>query len=202
MTTLIMIAVIAFVIYGFLPEANCSAKHSPVIVTILCRLVARHIKLALKLLLGLIYFFAGISAVLLMQKDPRAADVPEGHLANFTDRITTPIQMIVDGILGLLGLVAMSALLGSVALLEHVLLHPRLYGAVTFIVYLLWLGITICDLVEEEVVSSWKPAAAEIGYPSRVLSREDYISWSSGVFFLWMAALSMTGAWLYSRIPT
>jgi hypothetical protein len=52
MTTLIAIAVLAFVIYCFMAEANCSPKNSPAIVTILCRLVARHIKLALKLLVG------------------------------------------------------------------------------------------------------------------------------------------------------
>jgi hypothetical protein len=136
---LILIGVIGFITYCFLAEWNCAGKHSPVIVTILRRLVARHVKLVCKLLVGLIYFFGAISTILLMQEKP-GADAPQGHLANFVDRVTTPVQLVVDGIIGFLGLVAMSALLGSVTLLEHMLLHPRLYGAVAFIVYLFWLS--------------------------------------------------------------
>jgi hypothetical protein len=63
MTTLIAIAVLAFVTYCFLAEANCSAKLSPAIVTILCRLVARHIKLAWKIFFAVIYFIVGIAAL-------------------------------------------------------------------------------------------------------------------------------------------
>jgi len=123
MTTSIVIAAILFVLYCFVAEWNCAGKNSPVIVTILCRLVARHIKLALKLFLRLIYFFGAISTVLLMQKDPRVVDSPQGHLANFVDRVTKPIQLVVDGIIGFLGIAAMIALLGSIALIKHVLLH-------------------------------------------------------------------------------
>jgi hypothetical protein len=200
MTTLIVFAVLAFVLYCFLAEWNCSGKNSPTIVTILCRLVARHVKLAWKLLVGLIYFFGAISTVLLMQKDPRVVDSPQGHLANVVDRVTMPVQVVVDGMIGFLGIVAMSALLGSLALVKHVLLHPWLYGMIAVVTYLLWLVVTICQLVEEEVVSYWRPATEEVGYPSSVLTREDHISWSMGVFFLWMGVLVMTGAWLFSRI--
>jgi hypothetical protein len=200
MTILIVIAVLAFVLYCFMAEWNCSAKNSPTIVTILCRLVARHIKLALKLLVGLIYFFGAISTVLLMQKDPHEVDAPQGHLANFVDRVTAPVQAVVDGIIGLLGLVAIGAPLGSVALIEHILLHPLPYGIAVAVTYLLWLLVTICELVEDEVVSSWQPATEATGYPSRVLTREDYITWSMGVFLLWMSVLATTGAWLSTRI--
>jgi hypothetical protein len=200
MTTLIVIAAIVFVLYCYMAEWNCSGKNTPTIVTILCRLVARHIKLALKLLVGLIYFFGAISTVLLIQKDPRVVDAPQGHLANFVDRVTKPIQIVVDGVIGFLGIVAMSALLGSLALVKHILLHPLPYGIAAVVTYLLWLLVTICDLVEEEVVSCWKPVTEATGFPSRVLTKQDYISWSMGVFFLWTVALTMTGAWLFSRI--
>ena len=195
-TTLIVIAATIFVLYCFMAEWNCSAKTPPTIVSILCRLVARHIKLGWKLFVGLIYFFGAISTVLLMQKDPRAVDAPQGHLANFTDRVTKPIQIVVDGILGLLGLASMGALLGVLALTKSVVMHAIPYTIAAILTYLLWLLATICELVEDEVVSSWKPATEATGFPSRVLTKQDYISWSIGVFFLWMAALATTIAWL------
>jgi len=200
MTILIAIAAIVFVIYCFLAEANCSAKHSPVIVTILCRLLARHIKLAWKLFVGLIYFVFGMTCILEMNKKLSQPAAPEGGFARFMDVITTPVQLLVDGFVGLLGLLAVAVLFGLVALKDSVFAHPYFWLAVVITTYLLWLLVTICDLVEDEVVSSWKPAIEETGYPSRVLTREDYISWSMGVFFLWMAILAMTGAWLASRI--
>jgi hypothetical protein len=202
MTTFIVITAIVFVIYCFMAERNCSAKRSLVIVTILCRLVARHIKLALKLLVGLIYFSGAISTVLLMQKDPRSVDAPQGHLANFTDRVTKPIQIAVDGIIGLLALASMGALLGFFALTKSVLMHPVPYTMAAVVTYLLWLLATICELVEEEVVSSWQPATEELWYPTRVLTKQDFVAWSAGTFFLWLATLSMTAAWLVSLIPT
>jgi hypothetical protein len=134
-----------------------------------------------------------------MQKDPHELDAPQGHLANFVNRLSAPVQAVVDGIIGLLGLVAMGVLLGSIAIIEHILLHPLPYGIAAAVTYLLWLVVTICDLVEVEVVSSWQPAIEETGYPSRVLNKQDYISWSAGTFFIWMAVLAMTGAWLFCR---
>jgi hypothetical protein len=192
MTTLIVIAAIVFVLYCFTAEWNCSAKHSPVTVTILCRLVARHLKLVSKLLVGLIYFFGGISTVLLMQKDPRVVDAPQGHLANFLDRVTKPIA-------------AMGALLGSIALIKHILLHPLPYGIAAIVTYLLWLLVTICDLVEDEVVSSWTYTVSEEhggDVAHRVLTGQDYVVWSAGTFVIWITVLVTTGAWVCSRIPT
>ena len=200
MTALIAIAVLAFVIYCFLAEWNCSAKNSPTIVTILCRLVARHIKLVWKLFVGLIYFAFGMICIFEMNKKIAEPAAPEGGFARFMDVITTPVQLLVDGFVGLLGLLAVAVLFGLVALKDSVFAHPYFWLAAVIATYLLWLLVTICDLVEDEVVSSWKPAIEESRYPSRVLSREDYISWSMGVFFLWMAILAMTGAWLASRI--
>jgi hypothetical protein len=205
MTTLIAIAVLAFVIYCFLAEANCSAKHSPVIVTILCRMLARHIKLGWKLFVGLIYFFGAISTVLLMQKDPRVVDAPQGHLANFTDRITKPIQMVVDGILGLLGLASIGALLGVLALTKSVLMHPITYAIAAIVTYLLWLLATICELVEEEVVSGWTYTEDTETFgpdiPHRILTKQDYIAWSAATFVIWMTIVVSTGAWILTRIP-
>lgn len=205
MTTFIVIAVLAFVLYCFMAEWNCSAKNSPTIVTILCRLVARHIKLAWKLFVGLIYFFGAISTVLLMQKDPRQVDAPHGHLANFVDRVTMPVQVVLDGIIGFLGIAAMAVLLGSIALIKHVLHHPWLYGIIAVVAYLFWLLVTICDLVEDEVMSSWTITPNdETGGDTAtgVLTREDYIAWSVATFVIWITVLVTTGAWVCSCIPT
>ncbi len=194
------IGVIVFLLYCFMEEWNCGGKNTPTIVRILCRLVARHVKLAWKLLVGLIYFFGAISMMLLMQKDPHEVDAPQGHLANFVDRVTKPIQIVVDGVIGFLGIVAISALLGSLALVKHILLHPLPYGIAAIVTYLLWLLVTICDLVEDEAVSSWKPATEEAGFPTRVLTKTDHITWAAGTFVLWIAILAVTGVWLFSLI--
>src|SRR5271154_4335819 len=97
-TTYIVLAAIAlFLIYcRFLADNNCSAKHSPVIVTILCRLVSRHMKLAWNLMFACFYIILTIYAIFKMQPD-RFPKAPEGNFANFADRITTPIQLVADG---------------------------------------------------------------------------------------------------------
>jgi hypothetical protein len=194
---LILIGVIGFIIYCFLAEANCSAKNSPAIVTILCRLVARHIKLAWKLFAGLLYFTACMICIFKMQKPTRPA-TPEGNFANFMDRVTTPVQMIVDGLIGLLGLLAIGVLFGLVAIKDSVGAHPRFWLGVVVLTYLLWLVVTVSDLVEDEVVSGWTHPVNE-DYPKRILTKQDHITWSVLTFVVWIAALATTGAWLSSH---
>ena len=204
MSTLIVIAVIVFVLYCFMAEWNCSAKHSPVIVTILCRLVARHIKLAWKLFVGLIYFAFGMICIFEMNKKIAQPAAPEGGFAKFIDVITTPVQVLVDGFVGLLGLLAVAVLFGLVALKHSVAAHPHFWLGAVIATYLLWLLVTICDLVEDEVVSGWTYTEDTENFgpdiPHRVLTKQDYVAWSAGAFFIWMAVLAMTGAWLFSRI--
>ena len=201
---LILIGVIGFIIYCFLAEWNCPGKHSPVIVTILCRLVARHIKLAWKLFMGLIYFAFGMICIFEMNKKLAQPAAPEGGFARFMDVITTPLQLIVDGLVGILGLLAISILFGLVALKDSITAHTHFWlGAVT-VTYLLWLVVTICDLAEDEVVSNWTYTEDTENFgpdmPHRVLTKQDYAAWSAGTFFIWIAILAMTGAWLFSRI--
>jgi hypothetical protein len=205
LTTLNVIAAIVFLLYCFMEEWNCGGKHTPTIVRILCRLVARHVKLAWKLLVGLIYFFGVISISLQMMPNPYEKNAPQGQLANFVDRATTPVQIAVDAALGFLGLVGMGALLGSLAVVKNILLHPMAYGMAAAVLYLLWLGVTICDLVEDEVVFSWTitPNAETGGNTATgVLTKQDYIAWSAATFVIWITILLTTGAWVCSRIPT
>lgn len=203
MTTLIVIAAIVFVLYCFMAEWNCSAKHSPAIVTILCRLVARHIKLAWKLLVGLIYFVFGMICIFEMNKKLKQPVATEGGFARFIDVVTTPFQLLVEGIVGILGLLAIAVLLGLSALKDSVIAHPHFWLGVAVVTYLFWLLTTICDLVRDEVVSSWTYTVSEEhggDVAHRVLTKQDYIAWSAATFVIWIAVLATTGAWLSSHI--
>src|SRR5271163_2623023 len=123
-TAYIVIAAIAiFLIYcRFLADNNCSAKHSPVIVTIFCRLVSKHMKLAWKLMFAVIYFILTLYAIFRMQPNssPKA---PETHLGDFADRITTPIQLVADGFLQILGILALLVCFGLVKVKDIVIAH-------------------------------------------------------------------------------
>ena len=203
MTTLIVIAPIVFVLYCFMAEWNCSAKNSPVIVTILCRLVARHIKLVWKLFVGLIYFTFGMICIFEMNKKLAQPADPEGGFARFMDVVTTPVQLLVDGIVGLVGLLAIGVLFGLVALKDSIGAHLHFWLGAMVVTYLFWLLVTICDLVEDEVVSSWSHTVSEEhggDVAHRVLTGQDYVVWSVGTFFIWTAFLAATGAWLFNRI--
>jgi hypothetical protein len=192
MTTLIVIAPIVFVLYCFMAEWNCSGRHSLVIVTILCRLVARHIKLGWKLFVGLIYFVFGMICIFEMYKKFKQPVGPEGGFTRFMDVITTPIQLLADGLVGLLGLLAIGVLFGLKAIKDSIVWHPHFWLGVVVSTYLLWLVVTICDLVEEEVVSSWTFAVSEdhgSEVAHRVLTRQDHITWSALIFVLWIAFL-------------
>ena len=155
--------------------------------------------------MGLIYFVFGMTCILEMNKNLSQPATPEGGFARFMDVITTPAQLLVDGFVGLLGLLAVAVLFGLVALKDSVFAHPYFWLAAVIATYLLWLPVTICGLVEDEVVSSWTYTVSEEhggDVAHRVLTNQDYIAWSAGTFFIWMAVLAMTGAWLFSRIPT
>lgn len=201
MTTPAIIA-IAFLIYCFMVEWNCGPKNSPVILTILCRLVARHVKLAWKLLVGLIYFVFGMICIFEMNKKLKQPVAVEGGFTRFLDVITTPLQMLVDAMIGLLGLLAIGIMFGLVALKDSVLAHPHFWTGFAIVSYLLWLVSTICELVQDEVVSSWQIGPDyETGGDSatRVLDRPDYITYAAGTFMIWLAILAFSGAWLSTR---
>jgi hypothetical protein len=195
MTTLSVIGVLAFVIYCFLAEANCSAKNSPTIVTILCRLVARHIKLAWKLSFAVIYFIVGIAALVGMSQPvkPGGRGGREAEqIAGLFNRVTYLPQLLIDGFLLFLQLFTIALLLGLVGIKDSVFAHPHFYLVASIVVYLVWLALTICDLVEEEVVSDWTYTTSEEhgGEDAhRTLTKHDYITWSVLTFVLWIALL-------------
>ena len=193
MTTLIVITAIVFVLYCFMAEWNCSAKHSPAIVTILCRLLARHIKLAWKLFVGLVYFVFGIICIFEMNTKINQPVAPEGGFARFLDVITTPVQLIVDGLVGVLGLLAVGVLLGLASFKDFLVSHLHFWLGFAIATYLFWLVVTICDLVEDEVVSDWTYTEDTENFgrtfrtgfsPSKIISRGRRGLFSSGWQFL------------------
>jgi hypothetical protein len=195
MTTLTTIAIAHFVIYCFMAEWNCGAKNSPVFVTILRRLVARHIKLAWNLFFAVIYFIVGI-AVLVGMSQPVKPGGRGGreteHLAGLFNRVTCLPQLVIEGFLFFLQLFTISLLLGLAGIKDSVAAHPNIYLVALIAIYLVWLVVTICDLVGDEVVSDWTHTVSEAHggeVAHRILTKEDHITWSALTFVLWIALL-------------
>jgi hypothetical protein len=195
MTTLIVIAVLAFVLYCFMAEANCSAKHSPAIVTILCCLVARHIKLAWKVFFAVIYFIVGVAALVGMSQPVKPGGKggrENEQIVGLFNRVTYLPQLVIEGFLLFVQLFTIALLFGLVGIKNSVFAHPYFYLVAAIIIYSVWLVATICDLVEEEVVSDWTYTVSEDHggrVAHRVLSKQDYITWSVLTFVLWIALL-------------
>jgi hypothetical protein len=195
MTTLIVIAIIVFVLYCFMAEWNCGAKNSPVIVTILCRLVARHIKLAWKLFFAVIYFIVGI-AVLVAMSQPVKPGGKGGRetekIAGLFNRVTYLPQLVIEGFLLFLQLFTIALLLGLVGIRDSVAAHPYIYLVAAIVIYLVWLVVTIRDIVEDEVVSDRTYTVSdehggEVAH--RILTKQDRVVWSTLTFVLWIAFL-------------
>jgi hypothetical protein len=195
MTTPIVIAAIVIAAYCFMAEWNCAGKHSPVIVTILRRLVARHIKLAWKLFFAVIYFIVGI-AVLVGMSQPVKPGGKGGReteqIAGLFNRVTYFPQLIIEGFLLFLQLFTIAILFGLAGIKDSVAADPYIYLVATVVIYLVWLAVTICDLVEDEVVSDWTHTVSENHggeVAHRVLTKRDQITWSALTFVLWIALL-------------
>ena len=152
MTTLIVIAAIAILIHGALCEHDCGTKMP--YVNVLSRLIYRHVKLALKLFMGLIWFLFGMFAIAGVLKKPQEGTRGGGpeteHLAGFINRVSYPIQMIVNGFINILGLIAMGVVFGIDWLQKSVHENQRFYLGAVIVTYLVWLGINIFDIVDEE----------------------------------------------------
>jgi fucose permease len=193
-------AVGMFIVYCFMAEANCGAKHSPTLVTILCRLVARHIKLGFKMFVGLCWFIFALVCVIKMQKRPGTENAPEGHFVNFLNRVTTPAQLLAEGVIGLLGWVAIGVCCGLIWLQNSVMAHPVAYAVATISVYALWLFFNVYEVVSEEVVSKWVFVESEDNdsrpVPQRILTSGDCFLWSVVVSILWLTAVGASFGWL------
>jgi|SRR5271157_391655 len=193
MNTAILIGIAAFLFYcRFIADKNCSPKNCPTIVTIFCRLVSHHLKLAWKLLFAVIYGILAIALIFKMQPS-NGPQAPEGHFANFADRVTTPIQWVVDGFISIMGIIALAVCFGLFGLRDWVAAHVITTLVIIAAVYILWLVVTVRELVEDEVVSDWTYVenADFIQVPQRNLSSTSCFTWTTVTLILWVSAVAL-----------
>lgn len=130
---------------------------------VIFRLIARHIKLAAKLAVGFLVAFVGMMAILQMNAEMREpAQTGKGggyqteKLAAFINRATLPVQWAVDGFINLLGIVTLAMLLGLEQVARYYHQHPFTFHVALVILYLVWVGFNIYDIVSDELLSDDK----------------------------------------------
>lgn len=203
-----LVSVIGFIIYCFLAEANCSAKHTPAVVTILCRLVARHMKVAWRLFFGVVYFIVAVAAFVGMSQPVRSGGSGGREtelIAGLFNRLTYFPQLVIEGFLLFAQIFTIALLFGLVGIKDSVAAHLSFCVVAAIVIYLVWLAITVCGLVEEEFVSSWiyttsQDHDGEVAH--RVLTKKDRIMWSVLTLVLWLVALGATGTWLSGHLTS
>jgi hypothetical protein len=199
-----MVAIVVAFIYCYMVEHNCAPKHTPAIANILARLIYRHIRLAWKLFVGVLYFVFALICIGEMNKKLAAPRAAQGGFATFMDVITTPVQMVVDALVGILGLIAIGVIFGLVCLQQSVAAHPVSYAIAAVIAYLLWLVLNIYQLVQAEVVSTWTYKEDTENYgtdiPTRVLTSTDAFTYSALTFVIWAVAIAIPASWVIGRI--
>ena len=177
MTTFIIIAGNAILIHGYLCEHRCGTRMH--YVNVLSRLIYRHVSLALKLFIGLIWFLFGMFAIIGMveksHKGTGAGGPETERLAGFINHVSYPAQMIVDGFINILGLIAVGVIFGLDWLKTSVQNNPNSYIAAAIITYLVWLALAILDIVSDEFESA-QSAQKSKTYPI-----------SAFTFVLWIA---------------
>ena len=144
------------------------------------RVVARHIKLAIKLGIGIILFVGGVSAILGMNsvKIPKTGGGPESEqLSGFINQVTAPLQWLWTGFIGFLGVFSLAAVFGIDWAADSVNAHPRQWALAAVITYLAWLVVTVIHIVDEEMT----------GTPSSPSTKETKAMWSLLTLITWAA---------------
>ena len=124
---------------------------------IFCRLVAHHVKLIFWLVIGEVLVW--VSALSFLSRVGKSADKNVGggfqteQLSRFFNTITFPAQLLVYGVLNLLGIAALGILCGQEWITNNYDQHPGVYIAVAIVLYLVWLGYTVRNLVLDEIVT-------------------------------------------------
>lgn len=149
--------------------------------TMVGRLIARHVKMLVKLSLCFIFIFAGVGAILSMNSkkgtpDPNGGGPQTEQLSKFVNQITFPAQVVWDGFIFILGILAILFLVLCDAFRASAVANPRAWGLAVLGGYLFWLVMTIIGIVKNEL--SEKPATAET-----------VAVWSGALFILWFPVL-------------
>ena len=151
----VLLASIIFGIYCFVTD-NVIGGGSNRFSYIFCRLVARHVKLAFWLVVGEIVLWVTAMSFLSRlgnKSKPKGGGPQSEKLAGFLNTVTFPVQCLVYGVLNILGIIALGILCGQEWISDNYNQHPVAYIVAAAILYLLWLGYTIRDLVKSEITS-------------------------------------------------
>lgn len=119
------------------------------------RLYARHFKLALKILVGFaVAFLVGMGILGMAAKTGPVTTTGGGpeteQLAGFINRVTAPVQWVVDGFISLMGFIVLAILLGFSWGLTYYQEHPLPFQIIGIVLYLFWLAVTVYDLAGRE----------------------------------------------------
>jgi hypothetical protein len=160
MTTNYLIIAVAtiltgFLIYCFMVDASSISGGTDSFYVVMCRVLAKNIKLVLKLAIGFILAYAAIMAIFAANAEsakgtPGAGGVESEKLARFGNRVTAPAQWMLDGFIGLLGLLAFAAVFFFQWFKDVYLQHVMIFNIGLFVLYLIWLWFTVRDIVQDE----------------------------------------------------
>ena len=148
----VSIANLVLVIYCF------RKKHE----RIFCYVVARHVVLAWKLVFRSLLVILTLGMILAMQKKSHEGTGNGGReteqLAGFVNRVTLPVQWVVDGLIEFLGIIAILICAAIIALTDSIGEHPLPYLIGAICLYLLWLGGTLLDTTENAALNAMTDA--------------------------------------------
>lgn len=156
----VLVAAVAFTVFCWLLDGVGGGSNT--FSWVIFRPYARHIKVVLKLAAGFAVAFVGTMAILQMNAEMREPiQVGNGgyqteKLAGFINRTTLPVQWAVDGFINLLGFITLAILLGLERLTRYYHGHSFTFHVVLVILYLVWLGFAIYDIVSDELLSDDK----------------------------------------------
>ena len=140
--------------------------------------------LAAILVVGFLVAFVGMMAILQINAEMREPVQGENggyqteKLAGFVNRATLPVQWAVDGFVNLLGIITMIILFGVEQVANYYHQHPFPFLVAALVLYLVWLGFTIFDIVSDELLSD---------------DNVKRISWSLVTFGTWASIVFVVG---------
>jgi hypothetical protein len=90
---------------------------------------------------------------------PHGGGPQSEQLAGFINQVTAPVQWLWNGFIGILGLLAFAAVAGMSWISDSIKANPQAWGIAAFVIYMIWLVVTVLNLVEDEMTGTReKPA--------------------------------------------
>jgi hypothetical protein len=184
---LVIVGILGFLIFCCFVDSNGGGTDS--FFYVFCRLIARHFKLAVKLFIGILLAYLAIGAAFEGAAKLPSPSVPgigrnnseAERFAGFMNRATAPLQWAVNGFINLLGFLAMAILFGVDQVARYYHQHPSVFYVAAMLLYSLWLGLNIYDIVCDELLSDDK------------MKR---VFWSVVTFCAWAFIVLVIGEWI------